>query len=145
MRTQKSFYLSPKEADERWFELDASDNILGRLASEIASILRGKRRPTFTPGADCGDYVVVTNAHKVRLTGRKWKQKKYYRHSGHVGGLKFRTAEEQKKIRPDLIITLAVKGMLPKTSLGKKQLKKLKVYAGDEHPHGAQNPKKIGL
>ena len=145
MRKQKSFYLSSEQAQERWFEVDATDKIVGRLASEIASILRGKRRPTFTPGVDCRDFVIVTNAQKVRLTGRKWEQKKYYRHSGYVGGIKCRTAEEQRNLRPDLIVSHAVKGMLPKTSLGKKQLKKLKVYKGNEHPHGAQNPEKLEL
>ena len=143
MLQQKSFYLVPEKRNQKWFEVDASGKVLGRLASEIASILRGKRRPSFTPSVDCGDFVVVINAKQVCFTGNKLEQKRYYRHSGHVGGLKSRTAKQLLEYRPELIITNAVKGMLPKTSLGRKQLKKLKVYAGDEHPHTAQNPQKL--
>ena len=143
MLTQKSFYQRPQTTDQKWFEIDATDKVLGRLASEVSSILRGKRRTSFTPGADCGDFVIITNAHKILLTGNKLLTKKYYRHSGYVGGLKSTTAKQLLERRPTEVITRAVKGMLPKTSLGRKQLTKLKVYAKSEHPHGAQNPQKL--
>ena len=143
MLTQRSYYQKSHESEQRWWQVDASDKVVGRLASEIASLLRGKRRPTFSPGADCGDFVVVVNASKVRFTGNKWDQKKYYRHSGYIGGIKFRTAKELLNLRPEMIIANAVKGMLPKTSLGRKQLKKLKIYAGGSHPHAAQKTENL--
>ena len=142
---QKSFYPKLGPAEQKWFEVDAADKVVGRLASEIASILRGKRKPIFTPSVDCGDFVVVINAEKIRFTGDKLQKKKYYRHSGHVGGLKSKTAKELLDSRPELVITNAVKGMLPKTSLGRKQLKKLKVYAGSEHPHAPQRPERLEI
>lgn len=138
MLTQKSLYPKVRQSDQLWWQLDASDQVVGRLASEIASLLRGKHKMTFSPAVDCGDFVVVINAGKVRFTGNKWDQKKYYRHSGYVGGIKSRTARELHRLRPEMILANAVKGMLPKTSLGRKQLKKLKIYTGDTHPHKAQ-------
>lgn len=142
MVRQKSFYGGVERSREtrRWLCFDASGKVVGRLASEIATILRGKGKPTFTPSVDCGNFVVVINAKQVRLTGNKWDQKKYYRHSGYVGGIKSKTAKELLAYRPESLITNAVKGMLPKTSLGRKQFKRLRVYAGSEHPHAAQKP-----
>ncbi|EQC52191.1 50S ribosomal protein L13 [Bacteriovorax sp. DB6_IX] len=140
MYTEKSFVLKPADADKKWYLIDATDKVVGRLATEIANVLRGKSNPKYTPHTDSGDFVVVVNAEKVKFTGNKWDQKVYYKHSGYVGGLKERTAKEQLEKRPDLIIMNAVKGMLPKNSLGRKQLTKLKVFAGAEHAHEAQQP-----
>jgi large subunit ribosomal protein L13 len=120
--------------------VDASGAVLGRLATKIASRLQGKHNPLYTPHVDTGDCIVVINADKVMLTGRKLDQKKYYRHSGYVGSLKTTTARELRDKRPEDLVRFAVKGMLPKNKLGRKQFKKLKVYAGDQHPHQAQNP-----
>lgn len=129
------------EANQRkWIVVDAENQVLGRLASQIAVRLRGKHLPQFTPHVDLGDFVVVVNAEKVQLTGRKWDQKIYYRHSGYMGGLKSTTARKLNREHPDRMIRLAVWGMLPKNRLGRKLLKKLKVYRGAEHPHGAQQP-----
>ncbi|QJA06006.1 50S ribosomal protein L13 [Thermosulfurimonas marina] len=128
-------------AKREWYVVDASGKTLGRLASEIAKRLRGKHRPEFAPHLDLGDFVVVINAEKVRLTGKKLDQKIYWRHSGYMGGLKLRTARQMLEKKPEEVIRLAVKRMLPKNRLGRKLLKKLKVYAGPEHPHQAQNPK----
>jgi len=133
----------PGAGDERtkeWFVVDATDLVLGRLASRVATILRGKHRPQYTPHADCGDHVVVVNAEKVRVTGSKETDKHYYRHSGYAGGLKDVTLAEQRERHPERIVQLAVKGMMPKTPLGRSMLKKLKVYAGGDHPHAAQKP-----
>jgi large subunit ribosomal protein L13 len=138
MRT--TYMAKPNEVDRKWYVVDAANKPLGRVASEVAAILRGKHKPQFTPHVDTGDFVVVINAAKVELTGKKASQKMYYRHSGYPGGLKSTPAGELREQRPDRMIELAVKGMLPKNSLGRKQLKKLKVYAGTEHPHQAQNP-----
>ncbi|GGE20731.1 50S ribosomal protein L13 [Marinithermofilum abyssi] len=138
MRT--TYMAKPNEVDRKWYVVDAANKPLGRVASEVAAILRGKHKPQFTPHVDTGDFVVVINAAKVKLTGKKASQKMYYRHSGYPGGLKSTPAGELREQRPDRMIELAVKGMLPKNSLGRKQLKKLKVYAGTEHPHQAQNP-----
>jgi large subunit ribosomal protein L13 len=124
----------------KWIVVDAENQILGRLASQIAERLRGKHLPHFTPHVDSGDFVVVVNAEKVLLTGRKWDQKMYYRHSGYMGGLKSTTARKLNREHPDRMIRLAVWGMLPKNRLGRKLLKKLKVYSGAEHPHEAQQP-----
>jgi large subunit ribosomal protein L13 len=140
MYTQKSFVLKPSEADKKWHLVDAKDKVVGRLATEIADILRGKKSPKFTPNTDSGDFVVVINADKVKFTGKKLDQKVYHWHTNHIGGLKQRTAREQLSRRPDLIIMDAVKGMLPKTTLGRKQLTKLKVFAGETHDHEAQKP-----
>ncbi|MCA1765172.1 MAG: 50S ribosomal protein L13 [Desulfobulbaceae bacterium] len=139
-------YLAPlKEIDKKWFVVDASDKVLGRLATEIASRLRGKHKPTYSTFMDNGDFVVVVNAEKIALTGKKWDDKMYYRHSGYMGGLTETTAKEMLVKKPTDIIFKAVKGMLPKNSLGRAQLKKLKVYAGSEHPHEAQQPEKLEL
>ena len=138
-------YAKQGEVARNWVLIDAEGAVLGRLATQIAMILRGKNKPQFTPNSDCGDFVVVINADKVQLTGNKAAHKTYYRHSGYNGGLKaesFRVAMEK---HPEQVIERAVRGMLPKTTLGRKQLTKLKVYAGPEHPHAAQNPVKIEL
>ncbi|MEE3079777.1 MAG: 50S ribosomal protein L13 [Bdellovibrionota bacterium] len=140
MFTEKSFVLKPTDADKKWHLIDATDKVVGRLATEIANVLSGKNNPKYTPHTDSGDFVVVINAEKVRFTGRKLDQKIYYKHTGYVGGLKERTAREQLERRPELVIMNAVKGMLPKNSLGRKQLTKLKVFAGEAHAHEAQNP-----
>jgi len=138
MRT--TYMAKPNEVERKWYLVDAAGKTLGRLASEVAAILRGKHKPEYTPHVDTGDFVVVINADKVVLTGKKLTKKKYYRHSGYLGGLKVTTAGTMLKTRPERMIELAVKGMLPKNSLGRKQFKKLKVYAGSEHPHQAQQP-----
>jgi len=138
--------MAKKEDVQRnWFLVDAENKVLGRLASELANILRGKNKPTFTPHVDTGDCVIVINADKVNLTGKKWKDKIYYRHSGYPGGIKSISAENLKAKRPEDLIRYAVKGMLPKNRLGRKLFKKLKVYAGGEHPHQAQQPKHIEI
>lgn len=142
---QRTFMLKEQEADKRWYVVDAKGKTLGRLASQVAAVLRGKHKPTFTPHVDCGDYVIVVNADQVRLTGRKEEKKVYYRHSGYPGGLKSRTAGEMRKTRPEKMIELAVWGMLPHTRLGRRQLRKLKVYAGAEHPHQAQKPEPLAV
>lgn len=145
MYKQRSYVLKPADADKKWFVVDATDQVVGRLATKIADVLRGKTKPQFTPHTDSGDFIVVTNADKVRFTGNKLDDKKYYRHSGYVGNLKVRTAREQMERKPEAILMSAVQGMLPKTTLGRKQLTKLKVYAGEAHPHDAQNPEKLEL
>ena len=129
------------EVERSWYIIDADNKVLGRIATKIAAILRGKHKPVFTPHMDTGDFVVVINAKKVHLTGRKLANKIYYRHTGYPGGLKSMTAEEMLKKKPENIIKLAVQGMLPKNKLGRKQLTKLKVYSGSNHPHKAQTPK----
>jgi large subunit ribosomal protein L13 len=134
-----------EDVQQSWYLVDAENKVLGRLASELAKILRGKNKPEFTPHVDTGDYIVVINAEKVNLTGNKLKDKVYYHHSGYPGGIKSITAEDLKAKRPEDIIRLAVKGMLPKNRLGRKVFKKLKVYAGAEHPHQAQQPKLIEI
>ena len=140
MYTQKSFVLKPADADKKWYLIDAKDKVVGRLATEVADILRGKNNPQFTPNTDSGDFVVVINADKVKFTGNKWDKKTYYWHTGFIGGIKSRTAKEQLERKPEKILMDAVKGMLPKTSLGRKQLTKLKVFAGEAHAHEAQTP-----
>jgi large subunit ribosomal protein L13 len=139
----KTFVAKEHEIQKNWHLIDASDKVLGRLATEIATILRGKNKAIFTPHMDAGDYVVVVNAERVVLTGNKLEKKAYYRHSGYVGGLKKTTAKEMLGKKPENLIKLAVKGMLPKTSLGRRQLTKLKVYTGPDHPHKAQQPVKL--
>jgi large subunit ribosomal protein L13 len=141
----KTFVAKEHEIEKHWHLIDASDKVLGRLATEIANLLRGKNKPIFTPHMDSGDYVVVVNADKVMLTGDKLEKKMYYRHSGYVGGLKKATAKEMRQKRPENLIRFAVKGMLPKTSLGRRQLTKLKIYAGPDHPHEAQKPEKLEI
>ena len=131
------------EVERKWVLLDAEGATLGRLATTAAMILRGKNKPQYTPNADTGDFVVVINADKVILTGNKMDQKRYWRYSGYLGGLKFESFKEAMEKHPERVIEHAVKGMLPHTTLGRKQATKLKVYAGPEHPHAAQNPVKI--
>jgi large subunit ribosomal protein L13 len=142
VETLKKYTQSAKqgEVERKWYVVDAENMVLGRLATEVASRLRGKRNPMFTPHVDCGDFIIVINADKVKLTGRKWAQKTYYRHSGYIGGLKEITAEKLREKRPEDLVRLAVRGMLPKTPLGRDMNRKLKVYAGSEHPHQAQMP-----
>ncbi len=139
----KTYFAKPTDVTREWWVVDAEGQTLGRLASRIATILRGKHKPYYTPHVDCGDYVIVVNAEKVRVTGRKLDQKIYYRHSGYPGGLYQRTLREQLQKHPERVIELAVKRMLPKNRLGRKMFKKLKVYAGPEHPHQAQQPKPL--
>ncbi len=137
-------YLAPvNEIERKWYVVDAEDKILGRLATEIASRLRGKHKPTFSPFIDNGDFIIVTNAEKVQLTGKKWDDKKYYRHTGYMGGIKETTAKELLEKQPTDLVFKAVKGMLPKNKLGRAQLKKLKVYTGADHPHKAQQPAEL--
>ena len=140
MQTQKSFILKPADHRPRWHLVNAENQIVGRLATKIADLLRGKGNPRYTPHTDSGDFVVVVNAQKALFTGNKLNDKKYHRHSGHVGGLKFRTAKEWFQKRPEHVIMHSVKGMLPKNSLGRKQLTKLKVFPGPTHGHEAQKP-----
>jgi len=134
-----------KEVDRKWYLVDAKDKVLGRLATQIAMRLRGKHKPIYTPHADTGDFVVVINADKVTLTGKKWDKKIYYRHTGYIGGLKEITAKKLLEKKPRDILRFAVKGMLPKNSLGRRQLKKLKIYTGSAHPHEAQQPEKLEI
>ena len=143
----KKYTISAKATDnpDKWYIVDAKDAILGRLASKIAYRLRGKHNPLFTPHVDTGDSIIVINADKIILTGRKMKNKNYYRHSGYIGGLKTITAQKLMEKKPEELIQFAVKGMLPKNRLGSKLIKKLKVYAGEKHPHSAQNPEVIEL
>lgn len=141
----KTTYVNSATAQKEWLIIDANGEVLGRLASQIAKILRGKNKPSFSPHVDCGDNVIVINAEKVRLTGAKMTDKVYTRHTGYPGGQRFATPEEYLKRKPEVIIEKAVKGMLPRTRLGAATLKNLKVYAGAEHPHTAQNPKQIKL
>lgn len=136
----KTFSVKKNEVERKWYLIDATGKILGRLASEVALRLRGKHNPIYTPHIDTGDFVIIINAEKVLLTGKKLKQKVYYRHSGYPGGLKSTTAEKLQQKKPEDLISLVVKGMLPKNSLGRDMIKKLKIYAGEKHPHHAQNP-----
>ena len=141
----KTFVAKEKEVKKNWYLVDAENKILGRLAAQIAMRLRGKHKPIFTPHADTGDFIVVINAEKVSLTGRKWNNKIYYRHSGYIGGLKEISAKKLLEKKPEDVLRFAVKGMLPKNSLGRRQLKKLKIYAGSEHPHQAQQLKALEI
>jgi len=141
----KTYSAKKDDIKQEWYLVDAQDKVLGRIATQIANILRGKNKPVFTPYADAGDFVIVTNAEKVRLTGKKLENKCYYRHTGYPGGLKTRTAQEILQKKPEELIELAVKGMLPKNRLGRKLMKKLKIYAGNVHPHEAQQPKFLQL
>lgn len=136
----KSYIAKPAEVERKWYVIDAEDKTLGKIASEVASILRGKKKPIYTPHVDTGDYVIVINAEKVRVTGKKEEQKIYKSHSGYPGGLKETTLRELRAKKPEEIIRHAVKGMMLKGKLGRQMFKKLKVYAGPEHPHTAQNP-----
>ncbi|GLW96289.1 50S ribosomal protein L13 [Microtetraspora sp. NBRC 16547] len=136
----RTFSPKPNDVERQWYVIDATDVVLGRLASHVATLLRGKHKPIFAPHVDTGDFVIVINADKVALTGNKLEQKKAYRHSGYPGGLRSVTYSELMEKRPDRAVEKAVKGMLPKNALGRKMAKKLKVYAGSEHPHQAQQP-----
>ena len=136
----KSFMASPSTVERKWYVVDAEGKTLGRLASEVANVLRGKNKPTYTPHIDTGDYVIVVNAEKIQVTGKKLDQKIYYHHSEYVGGMKEATLKEKLEKRPEQVIELAVKGMLPKGPLGRQMFKKLHVYAGPDHKHAAQKP-----
>ena len=141
----KSFMASPSTIERKWYVVDATGHTLGRLASEIASILRGKNKPTFTPHIDTGDYVIVVNADKIEVTGKKLDQKVYYNHSDYVGGMKETTLREKMAKKPEDVIYLAVKGMLPKGPLGREMITKLHVYAGADHKHQAQKPELVEI
>ena len=139
----KTYVATPDSRERNWLVVDASGKTLGRLATQLADALRGKRKPDFTPHIDVGDFVIVVNAERISVTGNKRQEKRYYRHSGYPGGLRSRTLEEMLNRRPEEVIRLAVKGMLPRTRLGRAQLRKLKVYAGPDHPHAAQKPEPL--
>ena len=140
MSSNKTYSLRKEEVVRNWYLVDAKNKVLGRLATEIAKRLRGKTRPDFTPHVDNGDFIVVVNAEKVKTTGNKLEQKKYYRHTGYPGGIKETSLREMLEKKPEQVLYRSVKGMLPKTRLGRAQLKKLKIYSGPEHPHQAQTP-----
>jgi large subunit ribosomal protein L13 len=141
----KTVSAKPGTVDRQWWVVDADGKNLGRLSTSIAETLRGKRSPWFTPHVDTGDFVVVVNAERIAVTGSKLRDKRYYRHTGYPGGIRSRTLAEQLALRPEEVIRMAVRGMLPKNRLGRKQITKLKVYAGPEHPHGAQNPQPLRI
>ena len=141
----KTCTVGAKDIERGWYLVNAEGKTLGRLASEIANVLRGKHKPIYTPHLDCGDYVIVINADKVRVTGRKLDQKVYYHHSGYPGGIKSISLRDQLQKHPERVLQAAVRGMLPKNALGRKMMRKLKVYAGDAHPHQAQQPKMLEL
>ena len=140
-----TYHTPVKEIERKWFLVDAENKVLGRLASEIAILLRGKHKPNFSTHMDVGDFIVVINAEKVKLTGNKLDDKIYYRHSGWIGGIKQRSAKEMLEKKPTELLKSAIKGMLTKNSLGRKQLKKLKIYTGGDHPHAAQQPEKLDI
>jgi large subunit ribosomal protein L13 len=141
----KTYVATPATRERNWLVVDASGKTLGRLATQIADTLRGKRKPDYTPHCDVGDFVIVVNAEQVAVTGKKLEKKRYYRHSGYPGGLRSRTLEQMLAHRPEEVVRRAVKGMLPRTRLGRAQLRKLKVYAGPDHPHAAQKPEPMEL
>ncbi len=141
----KTYYAKPLEVERNWVLIDAEDQILGRVAVEAAKILRGKNKPQYTPHVDTGDFVVIINAEKIRVTGNKATDKRYYRHSGYPGGLKSESFNEAIAKHPERVLERAVKGMLPKNTLGRAMGKKLKVYAGPEHPHAAQQPREFKM
>lgn len=147
MNTQSYKTISANRAtvEKEWVLVDANEEVLGRLASKVAKILRGKNKPYFTPHVDCGDHVVVINADKIRLTGNKWDQKTYVRHTGYPGGQRFKTAPQVMEKKPTFMVEKAIKGMLPKNKLGSQMFRNLHVYQGSEHPHDAQQPKAINL
>lgn len=142
---EKTFVTKQKDVQREWFVVDAAGQTLGRLATQVADVLHGKHKPIYSPSVDVGDYVIVVNAEKIHVTGRKLDQKIYYRHTGYPGGLKEITLRNQLQKHPTRVIMRAVRGMLPKNRLGRRMLKKLKVYAGPEHPHSAQQPKPLEL
>jgi len=141
----KSYIAKNEDFTREWFVVDATDKILGRMATQVAMRLRGKHKPIFTPHLDTGDFIIVVNADKIKLTGRKWEQKIYYQHSGYPGGLKSHVAKRLRETSPETLVRQAVRGMLPKNRLGRKLIKKLKVYAGPDHPHTAQMPKPLEI
>ena len=142
----KTFNLKREEIKRKWYVVDATDKVLGRLSTEIAKKLRGKDKPTFTPHVDCGDFIIIINAEKIKVKGgNKLEDKKYYRHSGYVGNLKVTNLEEMLKKNPEFVIKNAIRGMIPHNTLGRIVLRKLKVYSGPDHPHKAQNPEIIDL
>ena len=141
----KSFMANPSKVERKWYVVDAEGKTLGRLASEVANVLRGKNKPIYTPHIDTGDYVIVVNAEKIKVTGKKLDQKIYYHHSEYVGGMKETTLKEMMNKKPEFVITHAVKGMLPKGPLGRQMLTKLHVYAGPEHKHAAQKPEALDI
>ena len=141
----KTYHTPVKEIERKWYVVDAEGKVLGRLASEIATRLRGKHKPNFSSHMDVGEFIVVVNAEKVKLTGKKLEDKVYYRHSGYIGGLREQTAKEVLEKKPEELLRSAVKGMLSKNSLGREQFKKLKVYAGTDHPHEAQQPEQLDI
>lgn len=140
-----SFVQKPQDVVRKWYVVDADGKTLGRMASEIASVLRGKHKPTYTPHVDCGDFVIVINADKVAFTGKKLDQKKYRWHTGYMGGLRERTARQMMETKPEEVVRLAIKGMLPKGPLGSHMITKLKVFAGSEHTHQAQMPEALEI
>lgn len=144
-QSYKTISANAKTVNKEWLVIDAEGEVLGRLASQVAKILRGKHKPSFTPHVDCGDYVIVVNADKVRLTGKKMTDKVYVRHTGYPGGQRLANPADTLKRKPEFLLQHAVKGMLPKTRLGDALLRNLKIYAGAEHPHTAQNPRTIKL
>jgi large subunit ribosomal protein L13 len=141
----KTYQATAQDRERLWYVVDAESKTLGRLATQIAEVLRGKRKPTYTPHVDVGDFVVVVNAEKVAVTGKKLEDKRYWRHSGYPGGIRSRTLGDMLEKRPEEVIRKAVKGMLPRNRLARQQLRKLKVYAGPEHPHQAQKPETLEL
>ena len=141
----KSYMANIQTIERKWFVVDAKDLVLGRLSTEVATLLRGKHKPIFTPHVDCGDYVIIVNAEKVALTGNKLADKMYYRHSGYPGGLKSRSAERMLELQPQKVLEESIRGMLPKTKLGDDMYRKLYVYVGPEHPHQAQKPEVYNL
>lgn len=140
-----TFMANPSNVERKWYVVDAEGKTLGRLAAEVAKVLRGKHKPTFTPHVDTGDHVIVINAAKVRMTGKKLEQKTYFRHSGYPGGTTFTKAGEMMQKRPERVVEMAVRGMLPKNKLGEQMYRKLNVYAGAEHPHQAQQPEVLEI
>jgi large subunit ribosomal protein L13 len=141
----KTYVATPQDRERNWVLVDANGQNLGRLATQLADLLRGKRKPTYTPHCDVGDFVVVINAEKIAVTGNKRTEKRYYRHSGYPGGIKSRSLNDMLERRPEEVLRLAVKGMLPRNRLARKQLTKLKIYAGPEHPHTAQKPELLEI
>jgi large subunit ribosomal protein L13 len=141
--SMKTYVATPAERERNWFVVDATGKTLGRLATQLADTLRGKRKPEYTPHCDVGDFVIVVNAEKISVTGNKREQKRYYRHSGYPGGLRTRTLAEMLERKPEDVIRLAVKGMLPRNRLARQQMRKLKIYAGPDHPHTAQKPEPL--
>ncbi|MBZ0179581.1 MAG: 50S ribosomal protein L13 [Melioribacteraceae bacterium] len=133
-------FIKPEDANRKWYVVDATDQVLGRLAANVASVIRGKRKAVFTPNMDAGDFVIVVNADKIRMTGKRPLQKSYFSHSGYPGGVKIKSFAQMMDKNPEAVIEKAVKGMLPKNRLGRKLIKKLKVYTGENHPHSAQQP-----